>query len=55
LLRRHAAVYRPAPGVDTQTIKALTRDGVVEVTASLHRGATTHTVEITPAPASDQG
>jgi HSP20 family protein len=42
-------------GVDTQTIKAQTRDGVVEVTVPLHSGATTQTVEITPAPASDQG
>ena len=42
-------------GVDGQAIKAQTRDGVVEVTVPLPSGATTQKVEMTPAPASDEG
>ena len=42
-------------GVDAQAIKAQTHDGVVEVTVPLPSGATTQKVEITPAPASDEG
>jgi HSP20 family protein len=38
-------------GVDAQTIKAQTRDGVVEVTVPLPTGSATQKVEITPAPA----
>ena len=42
-------------GVDAQAIKAQTHDGVVEVTVPLPSGATTQKVEITPAPASEEG
>ena len=42
-------------GVDAQAIKAQTRDGVVEVTVPLPSGAPTQKVEITPAPASEEG
>jgi HSP20 family protein len=42
-------------GVDAQAIKAQTRDGVVEVIVPLPSGATTQKVEITPAPASEEG
>jgi HSP20 family protein len=42
-------------GVDAQAIKAQTHDGVVEVTVPLPGGGTTQKVEITPAPASDEG
>jgi HSP20 family protein len=42
-------------GVDAQAIKAQNRDGVVEVTVPLPTGATAQKVEITPAPASDEG
>ena len=42
-------------GVDAQAIKARTRDGVVEVIVPLPSGAATQKVEITPAPASDEG
>jgi Hsp20/alpha crystallin family protein len=42
-------------GVDAQAIKARTRDGVVEVIVPLPSGATTQKVEITPAPASEEG
>jgi HSP20 family protein len=46
----------PLPsGVDAQATKAQTRDGVVEVTVPLLSGATTQKVEVTPAPASDEG
>ena len=41
--------------VDAQAIKAQTRDGVVEVTVPLPTGSATQKVEITPAPASDEG
>ena len=43
------------PGVDAQAIKAQTRDGVVEVTVPLPTGSATQKVEITPAPASEEG
>ena len=42
-------------GVDAQAIKAQTRDGVVEVTVPLPRAVSTQEVEITPAPASEDG
>jgi len=42
-------------GVDAQAIKAQTRDGVVEVIVPLPSGATTQKVEISPAPASEEG
>lgn len=42
-------------GVDAQAIKAQTRDGVVEVTVVLPTGSATQKVEITPAPASEEG
>jgi HSP20 family protein len=42
-------------GVDAQAIKAEARDGVVEVTVPLPGGAPAQKVEITPAPASDEG
>ena len=42
-------------GVDAQAIKAQTRDGVVEVTVPLPTGSATQKVEITPAPASEEG
>jgi HSP20 family protein len=42
-------------GADAQAITAQTRDGVVEVTVPLPSGATTQKVEITPAPAPDEG
>jgi HSP20 family protein len=41
--------------VDAQAIKAQTRDGVVEVTVPLPTGSATQKVEITPAPASEEG
>ena len=56
--RRFGAFSRSIPmpaGVDAQAIKAQTRDGVVEVTVPLPSGATTQKVEITPAPASEEG
>jgi HSP20 family protein len=42
-------------GVDAQAIKAQVCDGVVEVTVPPPSSATPQKVEITPAPASDEG
>jgi HSP20 family protein len=57
--KRHFGAFSPSialpSGIDAQAIKAQTRDGVVEVTVPLPSGATPQKVEITPAPASDEG